>query len=155
MPKARPVDAKQRSLRAHGTLHPRPARVTDELFQGAGFFDPRDLVQVKYEMLRRVRVEGLSITEAARRFAFSRPSFYKAHRAFEREGLWGLLPAKRGPRRSHKLSAEVMAFIALRRDEDPSLTVEQLVRVLRKERQLRVHPRSLERALARAVKKTP
>jgi len=155
MPKAKPIDTKQRTLRAHGTLHPHPERVTDELFQHVGFFDPRDLVQVKYEMLRCVRVEGLSITETARRFSFSRPSFYQARRAFEREGLWGLLPAKRGPRRSHKLSTEVMAFIARQREEDPSLTVPQLVRVLRKELRLRVHPRSLERALARAVKKTP
>lgn len=155
MPKHKPVDPKQRSLRAHGTLHPRPGRVQDELFRSHTFFDPRDLLQVKYEMLRRVRIDGLSITGAAQQFSFSRPAFYKALRVFEREGLWGLLPAKRGPRRSHKLSASVMEFLARRREEDPSLKAADLVEVLQLKFGLQVHPRSIERALARAGKKTP
>ncbi|MFH0944132.1 MAG: helix-turn-helix domain-containing protein [Planctomycetota bacterium] len=155
MPKDKPVDPKQRSLRAHGTLHPRPGKIQDELFRSHAFFDPRDLLQVKYEMLRRVRIDGLSITGAAQQFSFSRPAFYKALQAFEREGLWGLLPAKRGPRRSHKLSAPVMEFLARRRQEDPSLKVADLRGMLQTEFGLQVHARSIERALARVGKKTP
>jgi hypothetical protein len=44
-------------------LNPSPERVTDELFQE--FFDPRDLVQVKYEMLRRVQTEGQPVGRSA------------------------------------------------------------------------------------------
>jgi hypothetical protein len=62
------------------------------------FFDPLDLVQVKYEMLRRVRADHKSIRRAAQDFGFSRPSVYRARAAFERAGLPGLLPAERGPR---------------------------------------------------------
>lgn len=65
------TDAKRNTLAAHGTLNPRPQNVTDELFQSGEFFDPRDLVQVKYEMLRRVRVDGHSVTQAAAAFGFS------------------------------------------------------------------------------------
>lgn len=155
MSKDKPLDGKRRSLRVHGTLHPRPEKINDELFRSHSFFDPCDLLQVKYEMLRRVRIDGLSITDAAHRFAFSRPAFYKALRAFEREGLWGLLPAKRGPQRSHKLSAPVMEFVARRREEEPSLKAVDLVGILKTRFGLRVHPRSIERALVRAVKKTP
>ena len=54
MPKPPPDDAKLRSLREQGTLNPRPQAVTDDLFTASEFFDPHDLVQVKYEMLRRV-----------------------------------------------------------------------------------------------------
>ena len=155
MPKDKTLDGKQRSLRAHGTLHPRPEKIKDELFRSHAFFDPRDLLQVKYEMLRRARIDGLSITDAAHLFSFSRPAFYKALRAFEREGLWGLLPAKRGPQRSHKLSVSVMEFIARQREEEPSLKAADLVGILETRFGLRVHPRSIERALGRAVKKTP
>ncbi len=45
--------------------------VTDGLFADSDFFDPRDLLLVKYEMLRRVRVDCLSVMEAAQRFGFS------------------------------------------------------------------------------------
>ena len=43
-----------RCSKKHGVLHKRLEQVTDELFRQGDFFDPRDLVQVKYEMLRRI-----------------------------------------------------------------------------------------------------
>ena len=45
---------KRAALRRHGCLHRHPERVRDERFINHEFFDPEDLVQVKYEMLRRV-----------------------------------------------------------------------------------------------------
>ena len=67
------------------------------MFWGGEFFDPRDLVQVKYEMLRRAREEGVAVSRAAEAFGFSRVAFYQIQRAFESEGLAGLLPRRRGP----------------------------------------------------------
>jgi hypothetical protein len=84
-------DPKIRALQQQGTLNPRPKAVRDPLFLQDDFFDPRDLVQVKYEMLRRVRTEGQSVTDAAVSFGFSRPSFYQAQSAFEDDGLAGLV----------------------------------------------------------------
>jgi len=57
MPNA-PPDPKREALRQQQTLNPRPARVSDPLFREQPFFDARDWLQVKYEMLRRVRVDG-------------------------------------------------------------------------------------------------
>ena len=111
MPKLPPDDAKHQSLREQGTLNPRPQTVTDDVFTASEFFDPRDLVQVKYEMLRRVEKEGHSISEAATQFGFSRPSFYHAEAAFQAGGLARLVPHKRGPKKPHKLTAEVLEFI--------------------------------------------
>ena len=88
----------------HGALHPRPHQVHDPLFQRSAFFDPRDLVLVKYEMLRRVRVEGQSVTQVAERFGFSRVAFYQAMAAFQKQGLVGLLPRRRGPKAASKLT---------------------------------------------------
>ena len=79
---------------------------------GDPFFDARDLVQVKYEMLRRAREEGSTVSEAAAAFGFSRPSFYEAKAAYESGGLPGLLPKRPGPRRAHKLSEAVVARLA-------------------------------------------
>ena len=92
------------SLRNQGTLNVHPEQVRDELFLGHDFFDPSDLLQVKYEMLRKRRVEGASVTRAAEVFGFSRPSFYQALEAFEAEGLSGLIPHRRGPKQAHKLT---------------------------------------------------
>src|SRR5260370_29662743 len=98
-------DPKLRALKDSGTANPHAQDVQDPAFTDSDFFDPRDLVQVRYEMLRRVRIEGEPIADAAAGFGVSRPTFYKAQTAFERAGLAGLLPAKRGPHGPHKITA--------------------------------------------------
>lgn len=154
MTKPKHSDPKRDELKQRGMLHPHPERVTDALFHGEAFFDARDAVQVKYEMLRRVKVDGRPVARAATDFGFSRPSFYKAQSSFERAGLSGLLPAKKGPRRGHKLSAAVMEFLAQEIAAEPSLVTRELVRRVRSQFGIEVHPRSIERALARGQKKT-
>jgi transposase len=146
-------DPKTEALRRRSALNPRPESVTEPLFQNSDFFDSRDLVQVKYEMLRRVRVEACSVTESALAFGFSRPSFYQAQSAFAVAGLGGLLPKKPGPRRAHKLSAEVVAFLEHACAAEPSLRTVDLIERVQERFDLRVHGRSIERGLARSKKK--
>lgn len=145
-------DPKVEALRAERSLNPRPEAVTDEEFASSEFFDARDLVQVKYEMVRRVRVEGDAVSRSAAAFGFSRPSFYEAANALEASGLAGLVPARPGPRRAHKLTEEVVAFVRQRLEADPSLRSVDLVEVIAGRFGLRVHPRSVERALARSFR---
>jgi transposase len=152
MPKS-PPDPKLQSLREQGCLNPRPQTVTDELFASHEFFDAHDMVQVKYEMLRRVEKDGYSISEAAVSFGFSRPTFYQAQAAFVAGGIEGLVPRKRGPRQAHKLTPEVIGFIEHARGEDPSLKTQDLVDRILERFILLVHPRTIERALARTQKK--
>ena len=146
-------DSKLKALRQQGTLNPRPRDVTDELFLKDSFFDPRDLVQVKYEMLRRVQSEGRSVTTAATAFGFSRPSFYQASSAFQAEGLFGLIPRRRGPKQGHKLTEEVMTFIGETLQKDPSLRAPALARLVKEQFGTIVHPRSIERSKLRRQKK--
>ena len=154
MPQPPPAKDKQDILRQHGALNHAPDRVTDSLFREQQFFDPRDLVQVKYEMLRRVRVDRGSITETAATFGFSRPSFYQAQAAFQQAGLPGLLPRKRGPRRAHKLAPEVMNFVEQARREQPSSAPKDLAKLVSERFGLTVHPRSIHRSLLQNQKKT-
>jgi len=155
MPATKRVDPKSDALRERSAFNPRAERVTDELFRQSEFFDPRDLPQVKYEMLRRVQQEGVAVTRAAKAFGFSRPSFYGAQAAFAAAGLSGLLPKKRGPRGAHKLNAEVMRFIEEVRAKNLSVTASSLVPQLKERFGIDVHPRSVERALQRQEKKRP
>jgi len=146
-------DPKLEALRDLGTLNPRPSTVRDPLFAEGSFFDPRDLVQVKYEMLRRVQSEGHSVTGAATAFGFSRPSFYHARSAFEEAGLAALVPRKRGPKQAHKLTDEILAFIVEIRQKDPSVRTSDLVGLIHARFGTTVHPRSIERSLRRHQKK--
>ena len=146
-------DSKLDALRANGSAHPSPESVLDELFSGSDFFDRRDQVQVKYEMLRRVRVDGWTVARASTSYGMSRPTYYSAQDSFEREGLTGLLPRKRGPKGGHKLTDEVLAHVKALRDSDPALNTSQLVDQIRDRFRVDIHPRSLERALAKTEKK--
>jgi transposase len=143
-------DPKVAALRAQRSLNPRPDAVTDEAFGASEFLDARDLVQVKYEMVRRVRVEGDAVRRSAAAFGFSRPSFYEAAAAVDAGGLAGLVPARPGPRRAHKLTPEIVAFAAGQLAADPTLRSNELAEAIAARFGVQVHPRSVERALARS-----
>jgi len=145
---------KQQTLRQQGTLNPRPQDVAHPLFQASDFFDPDDLLQIKYEMLREVRVEQRPVSQTAREFGLSRPSFYQAQVSFAQGGLSGLLPHKRGPRSGHKLTATVLQFVAEQRAAQPGLSFAQLTELVKQKFALQVHPRSIERQLSREKKRS-
>lgn len=146
---ARGEDPKVEALRAERCLNPRPEAVRDEQFASSEFLDARDLVQVKYEMVRRARVDGELVSHAAEAFGFSRPSFYAARAALDQGGLAALVPARPGPRRAHKLTREVVSFARERLQADPKLSSQALVELISERFGVRVHRRSIERALAR------
>src|SRR5438552_8496422 len=143
MPKKPHPDPKSLVLWQQGCLNPHPEQATDELFRTREFFDPRDLVQVRYEMLRRVETEGLPVNQSAAAFGFSRPSFYQAQASFQQGGLPALMPQKRGPKQAHKLTAEVLAFIREARQQDPSLRPAVLASRIQDRYGITVHSRSI------------
>lgn len=146
-------DEKTRLLFEQGTLNKKADKVKDPLFRGSDFFDPRDLVQVKYEMVRKVEKEGRSVTRTAEAFGFSRPAFYQIKAAFDDKGLSGLIPQKRGPRGRHKLSAEIMDYAISQQGDNPDIGVPELLNMIKRNFGLTVHRRSLERALKKEKKK--
>ena len=154
MTSASQADDKAGSLRRFHALNPRPQAVTDPLFSSQQpFFDARDIVQVKYEMLRRVRRDGMPVTQAAAAFGFSRPSFYQARALFEEAGLPGLMPQRPGPKHAHKLSDEVVDILEEALTANPALNSADLAELVEERFGISVHRRSVERALARRRKK--
>jgi transposase len=143
---------KTRALLEEGTLNPAPEKVHDPKFRDSEFFDPRDVVQVKYEMLRRVSVENASVSNASEEYGVSRPTYYQTKASFDESGIAGLVPKKRGPRGPHKLQGEVLAFIQEQLVAGEPIRAFKLAKLVRQKFDLDVHPRTIERAV---VKKTP
>ena len=146
-------DLKSDHLRKSATLNPHPERVKDALFQSHPFFDPRDLVQVKYEMLRRVIVDGHAVEAAAAAFGFSRVTWYGLRQRFAEQGLVALLPQGQGPRQASKLSNEGLAFILQTMREEPELRTTEIPKRVEQRFGISIHLSSIERALARSRKK--
>jgi len=140
-------------LAEDGTLNSAPEKVRDPNFQEGGFFDPRDVVQVKYEMLRRVSVEKASVTDVSDEYGVSRPTYYQAKADFDEAGIPGLVPKKRGPRGPHKIQAELLAFLRTQVTPGGPIRARDLAQLVQKEFGLDIHPRTIERAVG--GKKTP
>jgi len=142
-------------LKAHGALNPHPEKVIYSFFINSSleFFDSNDLVQVKYEMLRSVEKEGFSVTNAAKEFGFSRPSFYQAQSEFKKHGIAGLTRDQPGPKSAHKLTDEIMEFIDKSIKEGDPLRSRILAPKIKERFKVEIHPRSIERAVMRRKKK--
>ena len=152
MPKS-PPDVKTQALREAGALHPRPETVRDKAFLNHPFFDPRDRVQVKYEMVRRHRVEGRPVTEVAAGFGVSRQAFYEAAAAYEAAGIPGLVPKRPGPKRAHKCTDAVVDYVERWRAGQDVRPDEPLTVAVARRFGISIHARSLDRAVARRKKK--
>lgn len=145
---------RQQALHALGAAHPHPHAVTDPLFRDSAFFDPNDVVQVKYEMLRSVQQGTHQVVQAAAAFGFSRPVFYVTRELFNREGLPGLLPHKRGPKQPHKLNDEALAVLAKAMHEQQRMpSGEELALLLAQRCGIQAHPRSIVRRLVPYLKR--
>jgi transposase len=136
------------ALLAEGTFNPAAGKVRDPKFREYDFFDPRDLVQVKYELLRRVSLDRASVTAATAEYGVSRPTYYQAKAYFATTGISGLVPRKRGPRGPHKLQGEALAFVQQHLVAGEPLRARTLAKQLRQQFHLTIHPRTIERAVA-------
>jgi transposase len=151
--KSKSQPLKVEALLDEGTLNPTPEKVRDPKFRETEFFDPRDIVQVRYEMLRRVSIENASVSAATGEYGVSRPAYYQTKASFDRAGVAGLVPQKRGPRGPHKLRGEALAFVQQQLVAGAPLRARELAKLVQQKFDLDIHPRTIERAVA--GKKTP
>ena len=138
--------SKEDILKANGTYNRSHNKVTAQKFLTGGFYDPMDIIQVKYEMLREaLESPHRNITELACSYGFSRASFYKIKQAYEKNGVQALASNKSGPRQAHKLTAEYQSFI----DDHPTAGSGEIRLRLQNERGLTVSRRTIERYRSR------
>ncbi len=153
MPTTPPDNPKLQALHTSHTLHPHPDKVRHSLFLAGGFFDARDLLQVKYEAIRALKTEGISLSQVARDFGLSRPTIYETQSLFALQGLDGLVPRKSGRKTAHKFTPEVLAYLQAARAQEPAIPAKQLSRQVQQRFRVAVHPRSIGRALVRHQEK--
>ena len=138
---------KEDALKDSGSFNKRHMSVRAEVFDTGQFFDARDLVQVKYEMLRAVERDGGSVTDAAYEFGFSRKTYYQINKAFEEGGLNALVPKKTGPKGPSKLRGDVSGFIDSYVAGHGSANAKEVAAQMEASLGVRVHPRTIERYL--------
>ena len=142
-------DPKEAALAGARCLNPHPEQVTDPEFLASDFFDARDAVQVKYEMVRKARAGGAPVTEAAAAFGYSRPAYYAAAAALESSGLEGLVPAQARAARRQQADGGDPHLGRGAAGRRPRAAPGAAAGPDRDAFGVRVHPRSVERALAR------
>jgi transposase len=140
------------ALLEEGTLNPAPEKITDPKFVDVEFFDPHDIVQVKYEMLRRVSVENAGVTGATEEYGVSRPTYYQAKASFEEAGIAGLVPKKRGPQGPHTVQGEVLQFIQEQVVAGKPIRARQLAKQILMKFGLDIHPRTIERVVKKTLR---
>ena len=144
--------AKKDALLEDGTLNPSPEKVHDPKFRTSEFFDPHDVVQVRYEMLRRVSLDNVPVTVASDEYGVSRPTYYQAKQSFDTAGIAGLVPKKPGPRGPHKIDDQVLAFLQARLAPGGPVRARELAKLVRRELNVELHPRTIERALKKTAR---
>lgn len=147
-------EIKKNYLKKEGCLNKNASIIKAVIFNNEnGFFDKNDIVQTRYEMLRCVEKDNCTINAASEMFGVSRISFYKTKKAFEEKGMQGLLPQKKGPNSPHKLTDNVINFIESEKEAEPDLKSDELADKVRQVFNLKIHPRTIEKALAVRKKK--
>ena len=136
---------KHDEMRKNGSFNHHASAVAAEVFKNSFFFDVHDLVQVKYEMLRAVEKDHREVSSASADFGFSRVSYYQIKKEYDESGIAGLMPKKRGPKGSRKLSGSDIEFA---KSLVGTHTKAQIVSRLKEERGIDVSKRTLERQLS-------
>ena len=138
------MQQRRAALEVSGLVHPRPEAVVAELFcPGNPFFLSEDKVQVKYEMLRAVAVNGDTVVASAAAHGFSRAEFYLVQTAFEARGMAGLVDLRRGRKGPTKLRPEIVDYL---RDASPEVSGAELARQVESRFGVSLHRRTVERA---------
>ena len=146
---------KQDILLENGTFNRNHAKVTEPRFRNDDFYDPQDLAQVKYEMLRTARESKESVEEITVRFGFSRAGFYKIKNSFDKDGLSAFVSNKTGPQNAWKLTKDHQRFIDRYISENPGTGSADIASTLKTERGLEISKRTVERYLARKSGREP
>ena len=140
-------ESRLETLELSGLAHPCPDQVTAELFcSGNGFFLAADKAQVKYEMLRAVAVDGLTVVAAAAAHGYSRAEYYLVARAFAERGMAGLADERRGRKGPTKLNDEIVGFL---RQAPLERSGAELAREVGARFGVSLHRRTVERARRR------
>jgi len=136
-------------LKENNSYNKKADKVFNSLFLTNPYFDPYDILQVKYEMLRAVKNNELSVSDTSRQFGFSRTAYYKIESHFKDEGIDGLCFKKTGPKAPAKVTEDLLSFAASLKAQQPDITNDEIVEEIRLQKGVTIHKRSLQREKAK------
>lgn len=139
------MEDKEVYLKGHNSFNHGHLNVSADIFKDTPFFDARDIVQVKYEMLRCVANGEKMVTQAAAEHGFSREAFYKNKAMFESGGIEALIPKKTGPKGSHKFNEQGKVFVSDYVKASPDAKSAEIAKQMEKQIGLKIHPRTIHR----------
>jgi transposase len=139
--------AKEDTLKENGSYNNSFERVSAGIFKTNPFFDRKDVVQVKYEMIRAASHNEGSVTEIADAYGFSRKSYYQINETFKTGGIAALIPLKTGPKGAFKLTPEVLAFIDSYIADHKNAKPKDISAALMAEKGVNIHIRTIYRYL--------
>ena len=145
--------SKREILQANGTYNKNYEKIKNHKFITGSFYDPMDIVQVKYEMLKDAEEGNRGIAQVADEFGFSRASFYNTKDEFNEQGLSAFVPEKPGPRRPYKLTDSYKDYVDRYISENPKASSNEIARSLKKDKGIDISKRTVERY--RRKKNTP
>ena len=141
--------SKEDILMENGTYNKKYKNVKTPKFIDDHFFDPMDIVQVKYEMLKEVEREGVTVTDATDNYGFSRTAYYNIKDAFSKQGIKGLIPERTGPKSPHKLTREYQKRIDECVAGNPGISSNEIAELLNKDGSINISKRTIERYRAK------
>ena len=141
-------NTKHTHLRNSRTLNPHPEKVTAALFSNNTFFDPCDLLQVRYEMVR-AHVPPTKLKELSAEFGMSVATCVRLKRKYEEGGLQALIPRERGPKGAHKITPEMLEFARNYRKRHDKTGIRELTEMVNAHFKVSLHYTGLHRALSK------
>ena len=141
-------DSKLHHLHESRTLNPHPESVTDPSFSNSSFFDSRDLLQVRYEMIR-FHTKDTTLKETAARFGMSTATCTRLKRDYLNGGLHALIPKRRGPRGPRKITSAVVDYARAYLAEHGDTSIRELAERVGEHFGISIHFSALHRALSK------
>ena len=140
-------DPKEAALAEARCLNPHPEQVTDPGFLASDFFEPATRCRSSTRWCARSGPAAPRSPRRPRRSATPGPPTTRQQPRWNTPGWTGwYLP---GPHGGHKLTGQILAWAEEQLAADPGLRPAQLPDRIEQAFGVRVHPRSVERALAR------
>lgn len=122
----------QEILRALEQLNSQPGPPHSKADRAGTFYLPEDALHARWELFRELGSDpDAKVGETVRRYAMSRPTFYKYLRRFRRYGPWGLVDWVQAGRVKDKASEELELRIIEEKLEHPRLSLDELISRMR------------------------
>ena len=136
---------KKEILMKNGTFNKNYKKVTEEKFSEGGFYDPMDIVQVRYEMIKETERGGKTIDRISNAYGYSRASYYHIRDNFNKNGMSALIPERTGPKDASKLTGDLREFINEYIGRAPSASSSKIAKAIEQSKGVSVSKRTVER----------